>query len=325
MMAKLSLSERLNLYNFILLVLIGIPIAILGVIATLFAPELRCKFGYKSDACPKAVTKYSDYYFLWIQTYDSENYLYKNRLKLFRQGQEVYSKEDEGRGYINVHFSEQILEGSSSQMIDGIVKGKDITGDGILDVVLEENCACSAGIKYYSIISMGDKVESVFEESTIANWSFEDIDKDGIYELITEDLSFGRDYGWVPARERYSPPVILKFKDGKFRFATNLMKENPPLKSAFISNLEKAKAESEDGKKLTAEAKQYMVQLAYSGNGNSAREFLNLVLTKASDNEKNFFWNYEFIGDIASSNYWEDLKIMNKWNTEEYINLADPY
>lgn len=109
------------------------------------------------------------------------------RLEIFHNGQKAYSY---GAYFLDfVTFSGEGYDGYPGIFVEGAgeIKTKDITGDGVPDVLLVEDCGCSAGTMTYTLLSLGRQVNETFttDEWIGENaWHLADIDGDGVYEAV---------------------------------------------------------------------------------------------------------------------------------------------
>jgi len=209
--------------------------------------------------------------------------------------------------------------------------GEDITGDGIPNLVIErENCEGNSCKYNYTIFSLGDKFEIIknFEAKNYdCKLKFVDLSRDKIYEIIVEDH-----YGNFNITKKLivKSYVVLRYDKGKYIPVADYMKKNAPNDDDKIKIIGKIKSELYNKNKDSISASeinkwyninssqdmwQYLIDLIFSGNGNIAREIFNKVIIFKGENItnlKNKVWD-DFITDVSTNIYWEDIKKMNNW------------
>lgn len=222
------------------------------------------------------------------------------RFTILKDGKELYSERAGQFWFVDVAHGKET--GTSHDP-----KPTDITGDGIPDLVVEEfplhvECCWS-----YSIFSLGPnfkleaKVEGLHSPMT-----FEDVNHDGVYELVGDDPTF---YSWYA-----SPRVVLKYDKAQatYEFATNLMKKAPPTEAQMVEKQKEfAKATVYAGFPVAPQIYGYMLDLIYSGNASSAWTFLNLAWPKQQTDKKEFI--DEIMQQLKKSPYWKELQEMNRF------------
>jgi hypothetical protein len=162
---------------------------------------------------------------------------------------------------------------------------KDLTGDGIPDVVVVGIIPAYHERFDYLVYSLGDKPQ-LFDvlNGGLGGFKFADLDRDGKYEAIGNDDTFA--YWSTSFAESPFPEIILTPGHKGFECAIDLMKLPPPNKS----NLGKMAAECKKMALQSVEAGAHgantfcpvplvwsrMLALIYSGNSAKAWRFLDL-------------------------------------------------
>jgi len=101
--------------------------------------------------------------------------------------------------------------------------GKDITGDGIPDAVLQTYSGGMHCCSQATVLSLGDSLTSVATiDGADGDIVFDDLDDDGVPEVKLNDFRFAywREYAFA---ETPAPDVILRFRDGTYEPACDLM------------------------------------------------------------------------------------------------------
>ncbi|HRQ43621.1 MAG TPA: hypothetical protein PLB12_04655 [Candidatus Goldiibacteriota bacterium] len=177
------------------------------------------------------------------------------------------------------------------------IVGKDITGDGIPDVLYEY-----APRDYqYTIFSLGKEFKTIgrfyFKEG-FKDLQVIDLDGNASKEIIGTDKSYG--CRWVACALAPAPKLTLEFVDGEYHLSGKFMKKKPPSKEEM-----QQKVNGYNSKPELSEALQYIFDLIYSGNKDSAFEFYNLTIKNSN------IWN-EITESINTNQYGEEI--------DKYIN-----
>ena len=154
--------------------------------------------------------------------------------------------------------------------------GEDLTGDGVPDVVVQAytgglHC-CTQAI----ILGLGDSLSDLGAiDGADGEIEFEDVDGDSLPEARVGDWRFAywREYPFV---ETMAPTVILKFRDGAFRPACDLMRDDPPDDRTLrqrAQELSRGWVAGDPPPDLYG----YAVELVYAGNADRAWRFLDLA------------------------------------------------
>lgn len=202
--------------------------------------------------------------------------------------------------------------------------GTDINGDGVPEVIVNEDTREWHCCDVYAIFSLGKSLKLItvlYGEHSY--FDFKDLDNDGKYEAIGRDWNFA--YWSTSFAGSPAPEVILRWKNGKYRLAEDLMKKPPPEKKELLeiaSEFKKNAVFYGEIQKLHWEPEWWavMIKLIYTGNGNLAWEFCDWfwpVPEEKSLGEKYFKEKKVFLGEfkkqLKKSYYWADLKKMNGW------------
>jgi len=243
----------------------------------------------------------------------------------------VRKKEDDGKVCMDIFRSGKKVRSDCSDSIGHLAvivepaPGTDINGDEVPEVIVDNYTGGAHCCSAYAIFSLGKNlklIDLLYGEHSYFN--FKDLDGDGKYEAIGRDWIFA--YWNTSFAGSPSPEVILRWKNGKYRLAADLMKKPPPAKKELLkitAKLKKnAELDEEKPEKLqwTPEWWAVMVKLIYTGNGNLAWEFYDWTWPAPKDKssrkeslkEKRLFLN-EFKKQLKKSYYWADLKKMNGW------------
>jgi hypothetical protein len=182
---------------------------------------------------------------------------------------------------------------------------KDINGDGVRDLIVEQYPVGGHCCWSYSVFSMGSKFKPVAEIGGFPSpMSFQDVNGDSVYEIVGEDSTF---YSWYA-----SPRIILRYDSGlgTYRLAASLMKRAAPTAEQMAAKArEFSKATRYAGYPVAPEVYRYMLDLIYSGNAQSAWRFLELAWQATPQERQSFIATLR--GQLNRSPYAAEIEAMN--------------
>lgn len=152
--------------------------------------------------------------------------------------------------------------------------GKDLNGDKVPDVVVQ---AFSGGMHCCSqatVLSLGDSLGHLgIIDGADGDITFDDIDNDGVPEVKVGDFRFAywRDYAFA---ETQVPDVILAWRQGQYRPACDLMREDAPSAATLARRARELTSGWTEGDP-PASFYGYGVDLIYSGHPDVAWRWLN--------------------------------------------------
>jgi len=265
--------------------------------------DKKTSLAVKEPVKLKQVKINDEYAFRSYETFDKDR-----GYEILHNGKVVAS---EG-GYIKCSLSAEDLE--SAGALPPI--GKNITGDGIPNLVVGCDTGGSHCCEDITIYSLGESLK-VIKDFHISYSTFEliDLDGDGIYELKIADWNFqGWGGVWMggACEGIANQDVILRYKNGDYQIAPDLMKRfskkiDPP-------SLEKIKEEFNDTDSdypVSFEMWRYMLALIYQGRGDEAFEFCNTVWPKERKYKDKFLAAFKL--QLTKSPYWLGIKELNGW------------
>lgn len=217
-----------------------------------------------------------------------------------------------------------------------LAPGYNLSGSGSPEIVVERaNCGAKCLFEY-EIFSLGKTFKKYPKiESGNDSLSFIDIGGDGTIEAVAVENIFDcwKFSGAGSPRVR----VLLRFKNGTPRLATDLMRTPPPSHSYMDKIIAEAKTDLQPPKEgdfryadykesndiiLPTSIVRNMMELIYSGNGALAWQYLDQVwpqrnLTYESTMPKETVTKEQFLAQfkeqLAKSPYWNDVKTLNGW------------
>jgi hypothetical protein len=189
--------------------------------------------------------------------------------------------------------------------------GTDVTGAGKPNLVVGEWTGGMHCCFIFYVFDLGGKGPTLIgkidaEDSGLA--SFQDAGHDGRIEFAGSDWNFEN---WhASSAESPAPDILLRFRDGKFRLALDMMQKSPPPLDQLSAGAVKVKDEF-DGANPNPPPDLWdeMLKLIYSGNAKLAWKFLELAWPAERPGRNRF--RKEFRKQLTKSMYWEDLGDLN--------------
>ncbi len=182
-------------------------------------------FGVCSGYCDvkyhSAKEKTCGYYVIKIYEHGVEGYPMDRmgKLEIYKNNELILVNEDEV-----YEFGLMLNDAVDVPIIE---ECPDITGDGVQDVVISSysgGAHCCSSTHIYSLGNEFQLLDTI--ESKHSDGRFEDLDKDEIPEFIANDWTFA--YWHTNFSDSPAPEIILKFKNGKYQLAMDLMKKPVP-------------------------------------------------------------------------------------------------
>ena len=185
--------------------------------------------------------------------------------------------------------------------------GTSITGDGIPTLVMKEWTGGAHCCFRLHLFALGPTLRSIQTIDVDDNevTEFENLDADSALELTVRDMAFA--YWKTSFAASPAPRVVLKFRDGQYHIAPELMRRLPP-----------------PAEKITEMAKEYfgdvswregtnppvdlwgdMLELLYTGNAREAWALLGEAWPPGVPGKEDF--RSEFTEKLKTSRYWPEL------------------
>lgn len=148
----------------------------------------------------------------------------------------------------------------------------DITGDGTADIIIEEysgGAHCCYTVRVFEAMPDGSMRQSM-EMETLHGHRFEDVNADGILELVTADFAYA--YAFTSFASLDYPELIYAYRGGEYVLAPDLM-QRTPLSRAALDTLcaEHASADWIEQPRQAFDALlSKMMELLYSGRSDQA-------------------------------------------------------
>lgn len=154
--------------------------------------------------------------------------------------------------------------------------GEDITGDGVPDLVVQAFTGGMHCCSQATVLSLGPALRELGTiDGADGDVEFTDVDGDGLPEVKIGDWRFAywREY---PFADTEVPEVILKFRDGAYRPACDLMREDPPDENTLRRKAREL-ARGWTGGDPPPDLWGYAVDLVYAGHPDVAWRFLDVA------------------------------------------------
>jgi hypothetical protein len=239
-------------------------------------------------------------------------------IEIYKGDKEVY-REDGFKFNLGL-VNDDIPEGA-------LVKpGKDITGDGVPDLVISHWSGGAHCCFDYYVFSLGDQFSQIakIENRDSDLGKFIDVDGDGVLEFIGSDWTFA--YWHVSFAGSPAPDVIYQFKDGQYRIALEKMRrsldadKHKALLKEIKHDIENISKDKEDLRKMKEddvlgwsdgnvgvppEVWGYMLDLIYSGNASEALSLIDEVWPPGAAGKDDFL--KDFLAQLAESPHWNEI------------------
>lgn len=154
--------------------------------------------------------------------------------------------------------------------------GKDLTGDHVPDVVIQQFSGGMHCCSQATVLGLGSTLQDLGTiEGAHGDVTFEDVDGDGRSEAKIGDWRFAywRDY---PFSDTEVPDVVLRFRDGTWAPACDLMRQDAPSERELLAKARRLTADWTDGDPPPG-VYGYAVDLVYQGHPDLAWRFLDLA------------------------------------------------
>ena len=192
--------------------------------------------------------------------------------------------------------------------------GTDVTGDGKPNLILGHwtgEAGCCYRLEVFEVGSDFRQVAGIDVQHS-ADAEFADVDGDGRLELIAEDWTFAEWHAASPATSPATPApqVILRFRDGAFHLAADVMHKPAPPDSTLWARAQQVLASPawKNSGALPASLWGGMLDLIYSGNAAAAWNFCEASWPPGRAGKEDFL--KEFRSQLSRSPYWMDLKTL---------------
>lgn len=191
--------------------------------------------------------------------------------------------------------------------------GTDVTGDGTPDLVIGEWSGGAHCCYDFSVYELGKKFRFVDRIEAEDSYSahFADLDQDGRYEFVARDWTFA--YWHASFGFSAAPEIILRFRDGRFRLAGDLMRQPRTSKATWndwLARVQRDKNWQRD-EELPDDLllSHVLLDLIYAGQAQEAERFLEEAWPRGRKGKPAY--KQAFRRKLRESPYWNDLLALN--------------
>jgi hypothetical protein len=193
--------------------------------------------------------------------------------------------------------------------------GRDIAGNGIPNLVVLEWTGGAHCCYNFNVFEIGEEFRKIttLEAEHSLDAGFLDLDGDGRLEFKMQDWTFA--YWNASFVESPAPGLILRYQQGEYRLAGDLMLRPPPTKKKLAAMAKTVKAAfntqatpSYDWQ-IPPELWGEMLDLIYSGNMDSAWRLVDLVWPPKQPGKESFL--VDFREQLSTSPYYTQVLALN--------------
>ncbi len=238
--------------------------------------------------------------------------------EILRNGKALYRKK--GHNFNVGHILDGVREKREDQdaasdeppiNADLIAMGRDITGRGVPNLVISEWSGGAHCCYYYHVFEIGKRFRKIatIDAAHGENSVFREVEGEKGLVFATWDFAFA--YWNASFAASPAPQVYLRYKNGKYGFARELMVKPAPIPSFLsdaIARIRSDEAWKKDGPPVLLW--ETMLDLIYSGNARAARDLFHEAWPPAIQGKDKFL--KEFRKQLSESVYWKEVKKLNK-------------
>lgn len=227
--------------------------------------------------------------------------------EVIQNGKQVHSLSGHRFSFGHVYSDEPTLDNEL------IAIGKDITGNGVPNLVVSEWNGGAHCCFVFHVYELGESFREVAAiDAGHGDLShFANLDGAGGLEFVTADWTFA--YWRAGFAQSPAPQVILRFKDGAYTLAFDLMTKPKPSSESMQAEARKVRSDPGWTQKGQPPALwDTMLRLIYGGNGSMAREFLDMAWPLNISGKEAFY--QDFRSTLSGSPHYKALIELNKGN-----------
>lgn len=236
-----------------------------------------------------------------VRIYVQEANLADGFVEILKDGHRVYREEG-----FRFHIGSAYEEEKKSTLIP---MGRDITGDGEPDLVVSEWSGGGHCCFTFRVFQIGKEFRKIatIDAGHGERADFADLDGDSTLEFVMNDWTFA--YWRTSFGDSPAPKVILRYRDGAYRLAPDLMRANPP-SSMQLDTLAKEVRGHEDWKGGEPPGGLWgvMLDLIYTGHANMAWSFFDKAWPPGAPGKAELL--QEFRDKLSHSPYWGELRAL---------------
>ncbi len=186
--------------------------------------------------------------------------------------------------------------------------GEDITGDGSPDLVVAEWSGGNLCCDIFFVFSLEPQFQAIGRLVTnIGSEShFVDLDGDRNWEFVTSDWTFAWSRGPAQFYPELQFPVILRFTEGAYHLAADLMRQLAPSQEELTAQAQQIRDLEWGSWQQGIALASILRRLVYSGHAEMVGPFLDTVWPDSDPGEAEYLeW---FARSFAESPYWPEIK-----------------
>jgi hypothetical protein len=287
-------------------------------IALCLMPALLCGHALASGKSAYGFRKEQSYGRYTVRIFLYREDTNEGYFEILRDGKALYRKK--GHKFNVGHILDDIREKREDQdaasdeppiNADLIAMGRDVTGRGIPNLVVSEWSGGAHCCIYYHVFEIGKTFRKIatIDAGHGENSVFRKVEGKTGLVFATWDFAFA--YWNTGFAQSPAPAVYLRYKNGRYGFAPELMVKPAPVPSFLsdaIARIRSDESWKEGGPPVLLW--ETMLDLIYSGNANTAWNLFHEAWPPAIQGKDKFL--KEFRKQLGGSVYWEEVKKLNK-------------
>ncbi|MHC1741501.1 MAG: hypothetical protein AB9873_00550 [Syntrophobacteraceae bacterium] len=229
----------------------------------------------------------------------------RGTFEVLQNGQKIYSRNGHRFAFGHVYSDEPTLDNEL------VAIGKDITGNGVPNLVVSEWSGGAHCCFVFHVYELGPSFREVAViEAGHGDFShFANVDGVDGLEFVTADWTFAN---WRTGfAQSPAPRVVLRFKDGAYTLASDLMAKPKPSPESLQAEARQVRSDPAWSQKEQPPVLwDVMLRLIYGGNGSLAREFLDKAWPLTISGKEAFY--QDFRNTLSQSPYYKGIVDLNK-------------
>jgi hypothetical protein len=199
----------------------------------------------------------------------------------------------------------------------GLPLGTGVTSRGIPEAVVGEWTGGAHCCFILHILELGEHFHEIakIEADDSDGAGFQDLNHDGHFEFVGYDWVFA--YWQTSFMQSPAPKIVLRYSDGRFRLATDLMQKPVPSEKQLAATAEQIRNDEwgkdkpdpqrcGSGCGVPSSLSKNMLDLIYTGHADPAWRLLDQSWPPLRTGKPKFA--HAFCAQLKQSHYWQDLK-----------------
>lgn len=224
---------------------------------------------------------------------------YQDTLVIAKDGKSLYTQQS-----FDFHLGG--FDPADEKQKELLAVGKDITGNGIPDLVISEYTGGAHCCFLAHVFELGQHFRKLgtldARDGDLSH--FEDLDGDGNLEFVTNDFTFA--YWHASFADSPAPRVVLKYRDGGYHVAPDLMRRPPPPKGELERRSRDVLGAGQwNARRIPSSLWATMLDLLYTGHPDLAWTFLNASWPRTPKERDDF--RRELLDQLDKSPYAREI------------------